>query len=495
MTPQPSHPISDAVSDDGETRHGDFAAWRISLTLSLAAYFILQFFWITVTPLREQSLPNSLPNHSTKPILLGTGPDESEHFLYILSVANNGQLPPPTIEWRRSAAEYVSHEGQHPPLFYIIAAGIYKLFRPLGESAVWYALRIFGTMLGAVTIVVISIAAQKAFPDRPFIGLATPPFLAFLPIFSYMTATLSNLPLEMVITSVAWLLLVEIVRGKRTLDLRSGLILGALFGVALIVRVTTLLWAPAVAMILIWAAMRTPSVGTTRAFGGVVVCALVAGICLAPWLIHMKATYGAMFFRSDYRPLLYNDSLWHWITNPDEKVQVFGTEHFMSMPPRTIALWYCSTSWLPFWLAQALPNYSAIAGAVQAIFVIIDVMVAVLLFLNWSNARRTGEASDPAGRVLLWACGVAIAVSVLSVLQQQLFVDGIIIAYAGRYTVSVLAASSLLFLFAISTRLKPGLRSATVATVALAVLMLAFNIWSIALIHQFYLPLPVSSPG
>ncbi len=66
----------------------------------IGLYAVIQIFWITATTLQKITLPDNLPPTfpsaaSAQTLLVGTGPDEKEHFLYIVSLAERGALPRP----------------------------------------------------------------------------------------------------------------------------------------------------------------------------------------------------------------------------------------------------------------------------------------------------------------------------------------------------------------------------------------------------------------
>ena len=124
-----------------------------------------------------------------------------------------------------------------------------------------------------------------------------------------------------------------------------------------------------------------------------------------------------------------------------------------------IAAYMCTLAMLklglPFWLVQFYVPGGGVrtAPAWQAVLLLTDVVVLLLLFLNASRARRNdGVKNDPAGRALLWSAGAAIGFCVLALVQQQLFSDWNVVLSAGRYTVAAAPASALLLAAPASTR-------------------------------------------
>jgi len=479
----------ESASPTGDNRPDADSAARarqISLIASLIVYLIFQVLWATVTPIKMQSVADSLPNGDTRQILVGTGPDEPQHYLYILSMAETGHIPRPLPELRRSPSEFISHEAQHPPLFYAIAAGIRNLLHPLGDRVVWYALRGFGVLCGALAIVLISQMAWVAFPDRPFIGIAMPPFLAMIPMFDYMTSELSNFPLELAFTSAGLLALVTIARGRSRLDVKSGALLAVWFGLAMATRQTSAMWLPAIALVLAYAIKTAPGTERPKAIAGAAVFVVAFAVFAIPWFAYMKANYGSFLFRSDFRPMLGNISLGQYLADSDKPIVVPNLAHTVDFSVMQIALWYMSTPWVPLWLAQFyIPSFFGQIEVFETPFFVLDVFVLLMLLRHWARNRNTGHP-DPVTRLLLWASFLSVAFGVALIVQQQLFIDIEMFLYAGRYCLSVVGAGSLLLLFAISTMMDGRLRQAVIGASVLAAVMLLFNAWTYSMILAFY---------
>lgn len=454
--------------------------WRAWVGASLALYALIQFLYVTGTPLQPITLPDNLPaGRANKTLLVGLGPDEKEHFLYVLSLAEQGRLPAPDLARRTSPNAFVSYQAQHPPLFYAFAALIYKVVRPLGAETVWYILRGLCALCGAAVVVLAARASRVAFPDRPIVALGMAPFVAFLPMFGHMTAHLSNEPLAMVFGAWAWLQMARIARSEENAPcLREYALLGLALGLAGLTRLTALLWLPAALVVLGYAARR----GGWRP-APLLACAGCFLLLLLPWLVRSELVYQTPFLRTFNRPLLLEGAtLTDFLRGEAPPPREFP----VSVTPRYTALWYASTSWLPFWLVQFYAPGGGVrtAAAWQAVFLLVDAAVLVVLLLHASRARR-GEIEekerDPAGRALLWAAGVAVAFCVGALVQQQLFSDWNVVLSAGRYTVAAAPASALLFLFALST-----LRGARRAAGAVAVVMFVFGLYAVLLVRQFY---------
>ncbi len=456
---------------------------RLLLAAVLVVYACVQFFTITATPLRRVTLPDNLPQGRSQTILVGLGPDEGEHFLYILSLAEGGALPMPDPAHRTSPRQYVTYQAQHPPLFYALAALVYKAVSGLPPPAVWYLLRALCAVCGAVVILLAAEAARLSFPQRPFFALAAAPCLAFLPMFVYMNANLSNEPLGMVFGASVWLQLVRLARGHAPYTVASGTLLGVTLGLAALTRLTSLLWLPALALVLWHCARRAPAPGRARPLLAAAAPVLAAAACflllLVPWLVHNQATFGSALIRSYHRPLLGGDTFAQFVSG-----------HFFVPYLMLTALWDSSTAWCPFWLVQfCLPGGPNAAPLWQAPFLLLNLLLLLALARNgWSARRRaaSGEPSDPEGRLLLWAAFSSVAFCVLVLFQQCVFVDWQVMNYAGRYLAAAMPASVLLLLTACAGLIRPSVRAARVAAFLLAAVLLGFDASTVACVRQFY---------
>lgn len=459
--------------------------WRTWLGITLAAYLLLQVLYVTATPLQVIALPDNLPAGRTdKRLLVGLGPDEKEHFLYVLSLAEQNRLPAPDPARRTSPNAFVTYQAQHPPVFYALAALVVKAIAPLlGPRAVWYVLRGLCALCGAAVVTLAARAARVAFADRPLVALGAAPFVAFLPMFGHMTGNVSNEPLAMVFGAGAWLALVRLVRGQAPATMRAGASVGVLLGLAALTRLTALLWLPAAVVALGWvAAAAGQAKQEQRRWAPLGACLGCFALLALPWLARNELAFGTPFLRTFDRPLL---------TGGATLVDFFAgsapppAEFPVVITPRFTALWYASTSWLPFWLTQFyVPGGLRAAPAWQAVLLLTNVFALIALFLHASRVRRNENErpADPAGRAILWASGAAVGFCVLVLLQQQLYADWNVVLSAGRYSVAAVPASALLFLFALST-LSRG-KKATTGVVAGAMFLL--GLYCVLLVRQFY---------
>jgi hypothetical protein len=458
--------------------------WRRLKFVVLILYACVQVLYITTTPFQMVMLPENLPHSRTQTasqdvVLVGIGPDEAAHFLYILSLAKQGRLPAPDPARRTSPQQYVTYQAQHPPLFYAMGAILYKVAAGLPPLVIWNLLRGFCAVCGAIVILLTAEATRTSFPDRPFLALAMVPAVAFLPMFGYMTATLSNEPLEMVFGVWTWLQLARLAREKTPCTVLSCALLGLTLGIAALTRFTALLWILPAAIVLghcVQRSRRLKAISLRRALVPILAFALCFGLLVAPWLIRNLLVFGSPIIRPQYRPMLENISLIHFFFSPA----------FFSTAGQT-ALWYASTAWLPFWLTQfEMPGGLPAAPLWQSLFLAFDVLALLLLLRHNLRVRHHPKRQDATGRILLWAAFSAVAFCVLTLLQQQFFIDWQVVFYGGRYLADAAPASLLLLLTALFSSIPPSGRRLKATTVGIAVFMLAFDLYTIGLLRQYY---------
>lgn len=461
--------------------------WR---WLLLGLYAVAQIVYITATPLQPIVLPDNVPPAQAEvPLLVGLGPDEKEHFLYIVSLAEQGSLPAQAPRFRSRPDQYVSYEMQHPPLFYVLAVPFYKLLGGRASSVVWLGLRGLCALLGALAALLAARAAQVAFPNRPLVTWGALPLALFLPTFGHTMGCLSNEPLASLIGAALWLQTVRLLTGNIRLDVRAAAVLGVLLGLGALTRLTTLVWLPGVAAALLLL-LRRVSPETNRV--AILLAFAVPFLLLwAPWLVYLQSHFGTIAFRSHNRPLLENITLAEYLQNPNARLFPKNVPRGVVMPPSYLLLWGVSTAIVPYWLILFyLPGGPAFGALWQTLLLLIVVAVCLVLFLHSSRSRRglTPQTDEPGSRAVLWAAGVAVSLTAFGLLYQIFRVDWSMTNYGGRYFVSVWPAVVLLFLFALSTMrglsVSP-VRQKRAVLIGAAVLFL-FDLYIGGLIHQFY---------
>jgi 4-amino-4-deoxy-L-arabinose transferase-like glycosyltransferase len=208
-------------------------------------------------------------------------PDEPAHYNYIKCLAENYRLPvlrmgdyphdyleeikakrfPPEM-----SIEPLRYEFHQPPLYYILAAVVYKLF-----AGRLLPLRLLSVLLGCCLLWVAYHIAREIFPGDEALALGATAFVAFVPMHVAMTAAVNNDPLaELILAGILWMLVryIKLVRwsdGRMVRKLQTSnfkaqsskveeegeiegrrrlIGLGVLIGLGLLTKITTLIAVP-----------------------------------------------------------------------------------------------------------------------------------------------------------------------------------------------------------------------------------------------------------
>jgi len=227
---------------------------------------------------------------------LWEAPDEPSHFLCIRHIADTGRPPErPSLTpnafdpWYGEELILSTYEWYQPPLYYLAASlpvrvldemgyryeaddfptiNPYfpvqrRLFWPPepsvagGRTAEWEPrlLRLISVAFGAATLIALGRATRLAFPERPWLIPAVVGFVAFNPQFTFTMASISNDPLAILVSTVVFMFLIQILVSKGVPVIRLWILVALMLGVALLTKMTALFLLPA-AMI----------VGVTRLF-------------------------------------------------------------------------------------------------------------------------------------------------------------------------------------------------------------------------------------
>jgi 4-amino-4-deoxy-L-arabinose transferase-like glycosyltransferase len=258
----------------------------------LAAYVLLATIYSIATPIFEAS-------------------DELWHYPMVKYMADNSlQLPTHDGPWRQ--------EGSQPPLYYMMAAiltaGIdtsdmesarrvnphadIGIVRPDGnanmmvhhaemESFPWrgtvlavHLVRFLSIALGLGTIIVTYQLAREIFPDSTVVQLGAAVFVAFLPMFLFISGSVNNDNLSNLLGNLLTLLIVRLLKVIRLPRWRDYALIGIVTGAGLLAKFNIGFLIPLVALTLLVISLRL------RDWRPVVIGGIISGaltIAIAGW--------------------------------------------------------------------------------------------------------------------------------------------------------------------------------------------------------------------
>ena len=411
--------------------------WLLGLLLVVYAVVEIQHVYVTPFP---------------------TGPDERAHLAYIESIALRGELPAMGESVRTSGERIVTPEAQHPPLYHLLAAPVYRLFIGRGEHAAWVALRLFSALLGLVFVILCWLAAREL-PAGPLVRYGVPSFVALLPAFNYETSTTNNDALAVALSGLIFLAIIRLL--AKPPAAKHFLLLGVALGLAALTRPTTLTWWPA-ALLALYFVSRRPEWSRPRAARRVALVILPFVVIVGWWWARSVLLYGTPIPRVDFRPAMQFGEL--------PTAQHFIYLGFLA--EQAIVNFY-----LPYFIFRELTPIAPLLWLVSAL-----TAISVAGFVVRRVLRRAPLA--PTTREAAW-CSLAVFLAcLLSITQQAFFVDWTMFLIPGRYLLNALPAAALLFWLGVDGLTDRPAKRWTVP--AMAALLLGLNLFALSSISRFY---------
>lgn len=272
----------------------------------LSGYLLLAVLYSLTTPIFEAS-------------------DELWHYPMVKYLADNGmQLPPQDPAnpgaWRQ--------EGSQPPLYYMLAAlltnwidtsnmetirrqnphadiGIVRpdgnanmiVHRPHAEAFPWTGTvlavqitRFFSIVLGLGTVYITYLIGREIFPERPIVALTAAAWVAFLPMFLFISGSVNNDNLSNLLGNWLTLQIVRLLKPDVRPTWRSYALLGVVCGAGMLAKLNIGFLIPLVALALLIVSLRQrdwkPLIIGGAISGGLTI--LIAGW----WYLHNYQLYG-----------------------------------------------------------------------------------------------------------------------------------------------------------------------------------------------------------
>jgi len=179
-------------------------------------------------------------------------PDEPAHYNYAAQIAATGCCPVIAPgDWdqaylsRLTATDFAAdqleglaslqYEDHQPPLYYLLASVVYTM-----TGGAPLALRLLSVVTGAGVILCAYAIARTLAPGRPGVAIGTALLVALVPQHLHILASVNNDVLaELLVALTLWRLLVAVL-DTHPIGTGAAWTLGALVGVGLLTKVTTL---------------------------------------------------------------------------------------------------------------------------------------------------------------------------------------------------------------------------------------------------------------
>ena len=395
------------------------------------------------------------------------GPDEPAHIIYVRSLAMDLRFPALTHGEEDNA--YLpraarTHEAHQPPLYYAMAAVVWRACAGLPDQVVSYRdkqsgeprsfsvpgpvrpVRLLSVLFGAITLLFVWAMARTVFPERPELWLGAAGLIGFTPMFTYLSGVINNDSLlAMVFAAIGW-------QWARLLRFGAGArdaaVVGVLLGIALNVKETGLALAAVTVVVLAVAPGERSRRGRWRE---IAIALGVAAVLGGWWFARKWLIYGTPFIYPFVYPLLG--------LPPQERAALAAAL------PRQVFLF----SFMPLDVIQAHANVAMLSRFFGAL----AVLSAGGLLLWVIRRRAAGTPRFESAAIAVWLLAGAFVLAGL--VRNILTVDWRMGTSGGRYLVSVMPLLAPVAARGLSALFSDG-RWAKVALAVIALALLAVNV-------------------
>lgn len=251
-------------------------------------------------------------------------PDEPAHYNYVKHLAEGRGLPVLKAEdWdaeyleRLKSAKFpdslpidsVRYESWQPPLYYALSAPVYLATDGLGLSRQVFAMRLVSTLFGVLLLLVTHGVVREVFPRWPWLPLLATSFVALVPMYGAINASINNDSLANLLMSTIVLVLIVTANPARRGDddqggglagwlvskwHRAPLVLGVLLGLGLVTKMSIGVAVVLIAVGALWIGGRPWRDNWRRVVSWLAVVYVTALAIGGWWFIRNAVTYGNM---------------------------------------------------------------------------------------------------------------------------------------------------------------------------------------------------------
>ena len=227
----------------------------------------------------------------------------SQEFLWPSNSFPAEKFPPPwTLPIEQSAprlqhaeaqwAQVKNYEASQPPLYYTLAGAWWRLGRICGfhDGFLLYGLRFLNIFFVILLVWLGHAAARLVFPDRPFLRLGVPAWLAFLPQSTFYS--IQNDVLSPLTFGAAFILLVRLMRSDGP-SVRLGTATGLALAATFLTKLSNLPLLAVSGVVVLFKMRGLAKTRKLRAAGPALASlGLCAGLPMIAWLAWCKYTFG-----------------------------------------------------------------------------------------------------------------------------------------------------------------------------------------------------------
>ncbi|BDI31425.1 hypothetical protein CCAX7_34760 [Capsulimonas corticalis] len=343
--------------------------------------------------------------------------DENAHIAYVQTLAS-GHLP----VFKVGGADYEAHQ---PPLYYVLAAPAYLATRGADAATQARAMRLVSIVIGALIVLVAFFCTREILPRAPGAALAVAAFIALLPGFLAISASVTNDTLTMLVIGVGLFLTARLARWSQTEDVadkskllyQEAALIGLVLGLGVLTKTLTAPLFPTVIFAFLLLAYGKRLTGQQALVSVVISCGVGVLVAL-PWLMRNNALYGDPI-ASHLFQTAFNDT--RFTMTADIMMRVFGGFNDYL---RVVFQWAFASYWGGFDSMRAFwgldphkkgPNFGRGPAEIYTVLALICLAAVIGLARGVKSVKGDGAAT-----AMLGACAALTAFTLIAFMQFNL---------------------------------------------------------------------------
>ncbi|MEO7718559.1 MAG: glycosyltransferase family 39 protein [Capsulimonas sp.] len=340
--------------------------------------------------------------------------DENAHVLYVKTLAS-GHLP----VFKKDGEDYEAHQ---PPLYYALATPAYLVTRGADPATQVRAMRFVSIVIGALIVLVAFFCTREILPRQPGAALAVAAFLALLPGFIAISASVTNDTLTMLVIGLGLFLTARLARWTQTEDVadkskaiyQKSALIGLALGLGILTKTLAAPLFPTVIFAFLLLAYGKRITGQQAVVSVAIACGVGVAVAL-PWLMRNNALYGDPI-ASHLFQTAFNDT--KYTMTADIMMRVFGgfDKYLIVVFQWAFAsYWGGFDSMRAFWGMEPhkkAPNFANGPAAIYSLLAILCVASVIGLARGLKTIK-----GDAGAQALFGACAALTALTLVAFLQ------------------------------------------------------------------------------